>query len=144
MYSDHPPQASRIGYKAGAQQGSPLLAAIDSYPPLDPATRRQLALTRLLRSLAHLPPQDLPPHRPQRRLLLPSLGVLLVELASARRPIETKRDIKERLTARWAMASFIGGRAAAVLDPHLARPPAAERALEMLLELTFRCMGPVR
>ena len=42
------------------------------------------------------------------------------------------------------MASFIGGRAAAVLDPHLARPPAAERALEMLLELTFRCMGPVR
>ena len=73
-----------------------------------------------------------------------SFGVLLVELASARRPIETKRDIKERLTARWAMARFIGGAAADVLDPHLARTPAAERALEMLLELAFRCMGPVR
>ena len=73
-----------------------------------------------------------------------SFGVLLVELASARRPIETKRDIKERLTARWAMARFIGGTAADVLDPHLARTPAAERALEMLLELSFRCMGPVR
>ncbi|KAL5669195.1 hypothetical protein ACJX0J_021416, partial [Zea mays] len=32
-----------------------------------------------------------------------SFGVLLVELASARRPIETKREMKERLTARWAM-----------------------------------------
>jgi serine/threonine protein kinase len=73
-----------------------------------------------------------------------SFGVLLVELASARRPIETKREMKERLTARWAMARFIGGSAADVLDPHLARTPAAERALEMLLELAFRCMGPVR
>ncbi|XP_039786974.1 UDP-glycosyltransferase 73C4-like [Panicum virgatum] len=70
-----------------------------------------------------------------------SFGVLLVELASARRPIETKREMKERLTARWAMARFIGGAAADVLDPHLARTPAAERALEMLLELAFRLLG---
>ncbi|XP_066332925.1 calmodulin-binding receptor-like cytoplasmic kinase 2 [Miscanthus floridulus] len=73
-----------------------------------------------------------------------SFGVLLVELASARRPIETKREMKERLTARWAMGRFIGGASADVLDPHLARTPAAERALEMVLELAFRCMGPVR
>ncbi|KAL6633290.1 hypothetical protein ACP70R_025961 [Stipagrostis hirtigluma subsp. patula] len=73
-----------------------------------------------------------------------SFGVLLVELASARRPIETKREMKERLTARWAMGRFIDGAAADVLDPHLARTAAAERALEMLLELAFRCMGPVR
>ena len=67
-----------------------------------------------------------------------SFGVLLVELASARRPIETKREMKERLTARWAMGRFIGGASADVLDPYLARPPAVERALEMV------CMGPVR
>ncbi|XP_062221486.1 calmodulin-binding receptor-like cytoplasmic kinase 2 [Phragmites australis] len=73
-----------------------------------------------------------------------SFGVLLVELASARRPIEAKREMKERLTARWAMSRFIDGSAADVLDPHLARTIAAERALEMLLELVFRCMGPIR
>uniref|UniRef100_A0A804NW93 Protein kinase domain-containing protein n=1 Tax=Zea mays TaxID=4577 RepID=A0A804NW93_MAIZE len=73
-----------------------------------------------------------------------SFGVLLVELASARRPIETKREMKERLTARWAMGRFIGGASADVLDPHLARTPAADRALEAVLELAFRCMGPVR
>ncbi|CAL4967704.1 unnamed protein product [Urochloa decumbens] len=73
-----------------------------------------------------------------------SFGVLLVELASARRPIEPKRDMRERLTARWAMARLIAGAAGDVLDPHLARTRAAERALESLLELAFRCMGPVR
>ncbi|CAO2040161.1 unnamed protein product [Urochloa humidicola] len=73
-----------------------------------------------------------------------SFGVLLVELASARRPIEPKRDMRERLTARWAMARLIAGAAADVLDPHLARTRAAEGALESLLELAFRCMGPVR
>ncbi|GJM87387.1 hypothetical protein PR202_ga03336 [Eleusine coracana subsp. coracana] len=73
-----------------------------------------------------------------------SFGVLLVELASARRPIETKRHMKERLTARWAMARFINGAAVDVLDPGLTRTPAAERAIQMLLELAFRCMGPVR
>jgi serine/threonine protein kinase len=73
-----------------------------------------------------------------------SFGVLLVELASARRPIETKREMKERLTARWAMGRFIGGASADVLDPQLARTPATERALEMVLELAFRCMKPVR
>jgi serine/threonine protein kinase len=73
-----------------------------------------------------------------------SFGVLLVELASGRRPIETKREMKERLTARWAMGRFINGAAGDVLDPRLPRTPAAERALEMLLEVAFRCMGPVR
>ena len=46
--------------------------------------------------------------------------------------------------ARWAMGRFIGGASAAVLDPHLARTLAVERTLEMVLELAFRCMAPVR
>ena len=42
------------------------------------------------------------------------------------------------------MGRFIGGASAAVLDPHLARTLAVERTLEMVLELAFRCMAPVR
>lgn len=30
-----------------------------------------------------------------------SFGVLLVELVTGRRPIEPKRELKERITARW-------------------------------------------
>jgi hypothetical protein len=73
-----------------------------------------------------------------------SFGVLLVKLTSGRRPIETKCEMKERLTARWAMGRFINGAAADILDPCLRCTPAVEWALEMLLELAFRCMGPVR
>ncbi|TKV93262.1 hypothetical protein SEVIR_9G214550v4 [Setaria viridis] len=42
------------------------------------------------------------------------------------------------------MAKFIAGASADVLGMHLARTPAAEHALEMLLELAFLCMVPVR
>ena len=74
-----------------------------------------------------------------------SFGVLLVELVSGRRPIEAKREMKERLTARWAMRRMVEGKAAAeVLDPCLLRTAAAATALEAVLELAFRCMGPVR
>ncbi|KAL5207559.1 hypothetical protein ABZP36_031994 [Zizania latifolia] len=73
-----------------------------------------------------------------------SFGVLLVEMVSGRRPIETKRQMRERLTARWAMKRFIEGAAADVLDPQLARTAVTVRAAEMVLELAFRCLGPVR
>ncbi|XP_040377115.1 calmodulin-binding receptor-like cytoplasmic kinase 2 [Oryza brachyantha] len=73
-----------------------------------------------------------------------SFGVLLLELASGRRPIETKREMRERLTARWAMRKFVDGAAADVLDPYLPRTPATVRAAEMVMELAFRCLGPVR
>ncbi|KAJ7007702.1 hypothetical protein NC653_006665 [Populus alba x Populus x berolinensis] len=35
-----------------------------------------------------------------------SFGVLLVELMTARRPIEPKREVKERVTAKWVKSSF--------------------------------------
>ena len=57
-----------------------------------------------------------------------SFGVLLVELASARRPIETKREMKERLTARWAMASFIGGATCSTRTPARRRARARDAA----------------
>ena len=34
-----------------------------------------------------------------------SFGVLLVELVTGRRPIEAKREIKERITTRWVQYS---------------------------------------
>ncbi|KAM3245322.1 hypothetical protein ACQJBY_056570 [Aegilops geniculata] len=74
-----------------------------------------------------------------------SFGVLLVEMVSGRRPIEPKREMKERLTARWAMRKLVEGKAAEeVLDPCLLRTGAAATAVEAVLELAFRCMGPVR
>lgn len=36
-----------------------------------------------------------------------SFGVLLVELVTGRRPIEPKRELKERITARWVLFSLL-------------------------------------
>ncbi|KAM0938912.1 putative protein kinase RLK-Pelle-RLCK-IV family [Dioscorea sansibarensis] len=73
-----------------------------------------------------------------------SFGVLLVELVSGRRPIETKREIVERITAKWAMKKFTEGNALQTLDPNLLPTPAANLALEKILELSFQCLAPTR
>ncbi|KAM7472223.1 hypothetical protein LguiA_010406 [Lonicera macranthoides] len=73
-----------------------------------------------------------------------SFGVLLVELVTGRRPIEAKREIKERVTARWAMKKFADGEAIVTLDPRLKRSPANNLALEKILELALQCLAPHR
>ncbi|XP_057981473.1 calmodulin-binding receptor-like cytoplasmic kinase 2 isoform X2 [Malania oleifera] len=73
-----------------------------------------------------------------------SFGVLLVELLTGRRPIEPKREIKERITPRWAMKKFGEGEANAILDPRLELTAANNLALEKVLELALQCMAPHR
>ncbi|KAH8516848.1 hypothetical protein H0E87_004984 [Populus deltoides] len=73
-----------------------------------------------------------------------SFGVLLVELMTGRRPIEPKREIKERLTAKWAIKKFAEGNAIVILDPKLERTAANNLALENILELALQCLAPGR
>ncbi|WOL18240.1 calmodulin-binding receptor-like cytoplasmic kinase 2 [Canna indica] len=73
-----------------------------------------------------------------------SFGVLLVELVSGRRPIERKRELKERLTTKWAMKKFMQGKAIQILDPNLPHTSANNLALEKILELASQCLAPSR
>lgn len=73
-----------------------------------------------------------------------SFGVLLVELVTGRRPIEPKRTLKERITARWAMKKFAEGDAILTLDPRLERSAATNLAIEKILELSLQCLAPNR
>ncbi|KAK4476599.1 hypothetical protein RD792_015758 [Penstemon davidsonii] len=73
-----------------------------------------------------------------------SFGVLLVELVTGRRPIEPKREMKERLTARWAMKKFSNGDAILALDPRIVRCPANNFAMEKIFELSLQCLAPHR
>ncbi|XP_078148394.1 calmodulin-binding receptor-like cytoplasmic kinase 2 isoform X1 [Carex rostrata] len=73
-----------------------------------------------------------------------SFGVLLVELVSGRRPIEPKRELQAKITAKWAMKKFTEGESIEVLDPALPRNEATIVALERVLELSFTCLGPER
>ncbi|CAL5340010.1 hypothetical protein CsSME_00023887 [Camellia sinensis var. sinensis] len=71
-----------------------------------------------------------------------SFGVLLVELVTGRRPIEPKQELKERITARWAMKKFTDGDAIVTLDPKLEQCPANTFAVEKILELALQCLAP--
>ncbi|XP_050236607.1 calmodulin-binding receptor-like cytoplasmic kinase 2 isoform X1 [Mercurialis annua] len=73
-----------------------------------------------------------------------SFGVLLVELVTGRRPIEPKRELKERITTRWAMQKFSEGYAVSTMDPRLDRTPANNLLLEKILELALQCLAPRR
>ncbi|CAN6566162.1 unnamed protein product [Malus baccata var. baccata] len=73
-----------------------------------------------------------------------SFGVLLVELVTGRRPIEPKREIKERITAKWAMKKFTDGDALSILDPRLEQTAANNVAIEKILELALQCLAPRR
>ncbi|KAJ0110892.1 hypothetical protein Patl1_00478 [Pistacia atlantica] len=73
-----------------------------------------------------------------------SFGVLLVELVSGRRPIEPRRELKERITAKWAMNKFTDGDPISTLDPKLEQTDANNLALEKVLELALQCLAPRR
>ncbi|XP_037426491.1 calmodulin-binding receptor-like cytoplasmic kinase 2 [Triticum dicoccoides] len=71
-----------------------------------------------------------------------SFGVLLVELVTGRRPIEPKRAIGERVTAKWAMEKFSKGDAILTLDPNLEVNDATNLAIEKMYELALQCLAP--
>ncbi|KAI4369877.1 hypothetical protein MLD38_018274 [Melastoma candidum] len=73
-----------------------------------------------------------------------SFGVLLTELVTGRRPIEPKREMKERLTAKWAAKKFMEGDAIATLDTKLERTAPNNFVVEKILELALQCLAPNR
>ncbi|XP_024535182.1 calmodulin-binding receptor-like cytoplasmic kinase 2 [Selaginella moellendorffii] len=73
-----------------------------------------------------------------------SFGILLMEIFSARRPIELSRPSDERITIRWAFKKFVEGNIQDVLDPALPKNPPLVTLLEMLAELAFKCAAPSR
>ncbi|XP_031744066.1 calmodulin-binding receptor-like cytoplasmic kinase 2 isoform X2 [Cucumis sativus] len=73
-----------------------------------------------------------------------SFGVLLVELMTGRHPIETKRDVKERVTIKWVMQKLKEGEAVIAMDPRLRRTSASTVTMEKMLKLARRCLHPSR
>ncbi|WOG88600.1 hypothetical protein DCAR_0207835 [Daucus carota subsp. sativus] len=100
--------------------------------------------TQVKGTAGYLDPEYLTTYQLTEKSDVYSFGVLLVELVTGRRPIEAKRELKERITAKWAMKKFSEGDAIIVLDPRLERSPANNFALEKILELALQCLAPHR
>ncbi|OVA19790.1 Protein kinase domain [Macleaya cordata] len=100
--------------------------------------------TQVKGTAGYLDPEYLKTYQLTEKSDVYSFGVLLVELVSGRRPIEPKRELKERITARWAMKKFNEGDAVLTLDPRLHRSAATSLAIEKIYELALQCVAPTR
>ncbi|CAN1237278.1 Calmodulin-binding receptor-like cytoplasmic kinase 2 [Linum grandiflorum] len=101
--------------------------------------------TQVKGTAGYLDPEYLQTYQLTEKSDVYSFGVLLVELVSGRRPVEPKRDPKERITARWAMKKFSEGSASSILDPKLEHNDANHLVLEKVLELALlQCLAPRR
>lgn len=100
--------------------------------------------TQVKGTAGYLDPEYLKTYQLTEKSDVYSFGVLLVELVTGRRPIEPKFELKERITAKWAMKRFIDGDAISVLDPRLDQTAANSLALQKILELALQCLAPRR
>ncbi|KAI5084303.1 hypothetical protein GOP47_0000472 [Adiantum capillus-veneris] len=98
--------------------------------------------TQVKGTAGYLDPEYLKTYQLTQKSDVYSYGVLLVELFSARRPIEQKRESKERVTTRWAFQMFNDGKGIEVLDPKIERTSSAYMMIEKVLELAFQCAAP--
>lgn len=98
--------------------------------------------TQVKGTAGYLDPEYLKTYQLTHKSDVYSFGVLLVEIITGRRPIEQKRELRERITARWALKKFLDGDAILTLDPKINRNPAANLVIEKVLELAFQCSAP--
>ncbi|XP_020083508.1 calmodulin-binding receptor-like cytoplasmic kinase 3 [Ananas comosus] len=74
-----------------------------------------------------------------------SFGILLLEVLTARRPVDTntRRSLDERVTIRWAFNKYNQGRIREILDPRL-QEVVNEEVLKKIFDLAFQCAAPTR
>ncbi|XP_072970488.1 calmodulin-binding receptor-like cytoplasmic kinase 3 [Typha angustifolia] len=72
-----------------------------------------------------------------------SFGILLIEILSARRPVEVKKVPEEKITVRWAFKKFNEGNVKVIVDP-LLEEAIDDKVVEKLLSLAFQCAAPTR
>lgn len=100
--------------------------------------------TQVKGTAGYLDPEYLRTYQLNEKSDVYSFGVLLVELVTGRRPIEPKRQIIERVTAKWAMEKFVEGNAIQTLDSNLEATDAINLAVEKMYELALRCLAPTK
>ncbi|KAL5210782.1 hypothetical protein ABZP36_006405 [Zizania latifolia] len=100
--------------------------------------------TQVKGTAGYLDPEYLRTYQLNEKSDVYSFGVLLVELVTARRPIEPKRAIVERVTAKWAMEKFVEGNAIQTLDPNLEATDAINLAVEKMYELALPCLATTK
>ncbi|XP_057484447.1 calmodulin-binding receptor-like cytoplasmic kinase 1 isoform X3 [Actinidia eriantha] len=100
--------------------------------------------TQVKGTAGYLDPEYLKTYQLTPKSYVYSFGVLLVELITGRHPLEPKRPLKEKVTAKWALQRLKGGDVVVAMDPRLRRSPASIMVVEKVLKLARQCLAPQR
>ncbi|XP_020270597.1 calmodulin-binding receptor-like cytoplasmic kinase 3 isoform X1 [Asparagus officinalis] len=100
-------------------------------------------LTQVKGTAGYLDPEYLKTYKLTSKSDVFSFGILLIEILSARRPVELKKSNNERITVRWAFKNYNEGHGMAILDPMLKEAVDGEVVMKML-DLAFQCSAPTR
>ncbi|KAH7424269.1 hypothetical protein KP509_11G000200 [Ceratopteris richardii] len=71
-----------------------------------------------------------------------SFGILLLEIITGRKPIDEKREAKEKITIKWAFRKFLDGKVIEILDPRIEKSDATFMVADRVAELAFQCAAP--
>lgn len=72
-----------------------------------------------------------------------SFGILLIEILTGRRPIESRRSPEEKVTIRWAFGKYNEGDIMDLVDPYMKEAVDGE-IFSKMLGLAFQCAAPTR
>lgn len=100
-------------------------------------------VTKVKGTVGYLDPEYLRTYQLTPKSDVFSFGILMIEILTGRRPVESKRDIKERVTIRWAFNKFNEGNVVDLLDPLMNETVDAE-ILSKMFSLAFHCAAPTR
>ncbi|XP_068637535.1 calmodulin-binding receptor-like cytoplasmic kinase 3 [Aristolochia californica] len=99
--------------------------------------------TKVKGTAGYLDPEYLKTYQLTQKSDVYSFGILLIEILSARRPVELKKTTEERVTVRWAFKKYNEGDLRDIMDPLIDEEIDTE-IFSKILSLAFECAAPTR
>lgn len=109
----------------------------------DTETDKTHVVTKVRGTVGYLDPEYMRTYQLTPKSDVYSFGILLIEILTGRRPIESKRSPEEKVTIRWAFGKYNEGEIMDLVDPQMKEAVDGE-IFSKMLSLAFQCAAPTR